>query len=63
LTAFHDGDLAFARVHSDDATTGGAGGRTLTVHTDLPECGRCQLFIGFMTAGTLRTAGITTVVA
>lgn len=59
LTAFHDGDMAFAHLHPQGEATGGNGGPTLTFQAMLPKAGDRRLFIQFQTGGTLHTAAIT----
>ena len=59
VTAIHQGDLAFAHLHPDDAVSGDHGGPTLTVHAQLPERGNYRMFIQFETDGALHTAAIT----
>ncbi|MGH3721230.1 MAG: hypothetical protein ACRDRI_20735 [Pseudonocardiaceae bacterium] len=59
LTAFHEGDLAFAHLHPEGTADAGHGGPTLSFHTELPHPGNWRLFVQFQTAGTLHTAAIT----
>lgn len=59
LTAFHDGDLAFAHLHPEGTVSGDHGGPTLSFHAELPKSGNWRLFLQFQTAGTLHTAAIT----
>ncbi|WBO65685.1 hypothetical protein [Streptomyces camelliae] len=59
LTAFRQGDLAFAHLHPQNKVTGGHGGPTLDFMADLPASGNWRLFLQFQTAGTLHTASIT----
>ncbi|MFC1401867.1 MULTISPECIES: hypothetical protein [Streptacidiphilus] len=59
LTAFHQGDGAFAHLHPTTAVTGAHGGPTLSFHAELAESGNWRLFLQFQTAGTLHTAAIT----
>jgi hypothetical protein len=59
LTAFHQGDTAFAHLHPQTKVTGGHGGPTLDFMTDLPASGNWRLFLQFQTAGALHTAAIT----
>lgn len=59
LTAFHEGDLAFAHLHPDGTITGNRGGPTLSFQATLPEAGNWRLFIQFQTAGVLHTAAVT----
>ena len=59
LTAFHDGDLAFAHLHPQGTVSGDHGGPMLSFHAELPKSGNWRLFLQFQTAGTLHTAAIT----
>jgi hypothetical protein len=59
LTAFHDGDLAFAHLHPQGSVNGDHGGPTLTFEATLSKAGNWRLFLQFQTAGTLHTAAIT----
>ncbi|MHA6758053.1 hypothetical protein [Streptacidiphilus sp. PAMC 29251] len=59
LTAFHEGDSAFAHLHPTTAVTGDHGGPTLSFHAELASAGNWRLFLQFRTAGTLHTAAIT----
>lgn len=63
LTAFHEGDAAFAHLHPETATAtepaGGHGGPELAFHAELPAPGDWRLFLQFATAGTLHTAALT----
>ena len=59
LTAFHDGDLAFAHLHPEGAVSGEHGGPTLAFHTTFDKPGNWRLFIQFQTDGTLHTAAVT----
>lgn len=59
LTAFHDGDLAFAHLHPQGQANGDHGGPTLTFEAMLPKAGKWRLFLQFQTAGTVHTAAIT----
>jgi hypothetical protein len=59
LTAFHDGDLAFAHLHPEGAVSGDHGGPTLSFYAELPKAGNWRLFLQFQTAGALHTAAIT----
>ncbi len=59
LTAFHEGDLAFAHLHPQGSVSGDHGGPTLTFEAVLPRAGNWRLFLQFQTAGTLHTAAIT----
>ncbi|MGH3671653.1 MAG: hypothetical protein ACRDSH_13630, partial [Pseudonocardiaceae bacterium] len=59
LTAFHEGDLAFAHLHPTGAVNGDHGGPRLSFHATLPEPGRYRMFLQFRTGGTLHTAAIT----
>ncbi|MGH3845065.1 MAG: hypothetical protein ACRDS0_27095 [Pseudonocardiaceae bacterium] len=59
LTAFHQGDLAFAHLHPTGAVNGDHGGPQLSFHATLPEPGNYRMFLQFQTAGVLHTAAIT----
>ncbi|WP_225839243.1 hypothetical protein [Streptomyces sp. NK08204] len=59
LTAFHEGDMAFAHLHPTTEVTGGNGGPDLTFHAELPDAGDWRLFLQFQTGGKLHTAALT----
>jgi hypothetical protein len=59
LTAFHDGDLAFAHLHPHDTVNGDHGGPALTFEAMLPKPGQWRLFLQFQTGGALHTAAVT----
>jgi hypothetical protein len=59
LTAFHQGDLAFAHLHPEGMARGGHGGPTLSFHAQLAQRGNYRLFLQFQTGGTLHTAALT----
>ncbi|WP_369390916.1 hypothetical protein AB5J72_27140 [Streptomyces sp. CG1] len=59
LTAFHQGDLAFAHLHPESKADGGHGGPTLTFHAEFAQSGNWRLFLQFQTGGTLHTAALT----
>ncbi|MEV4382621.1 hypothetical protein [Streptosporangium sp. NPDC049644] len=59
LTAFHQGDQAFAHLHPQTKAAGGHGGPTLDFMVGLPASGNWRLFLQFQTAGTLHTAAVT----
>jgi hypothetical protein len=59
LTAFHQGDLAFAHLHPSGAVNGDHGGPTLHFDAVLPEPGSYRLFLQFQAGGRLRTAQVT----
>ena len=59
LTAFHEGDSAFAHLHPTTAVTGDHGGPALSFHAELAKAGNWRLFLQFQTAGTLHTAAVT----
>jgi hypothetical protein len=59
LTAFHQGDTAFAHLHPTTTVDGDHGGPDLSFHAELPTAGNWRLFLQFKTAGTLRTAALT----
>jgi hypothetical protein len=58
LTAFHEGDLAFAHLHPHGTAAGDHGGPTLTFEAMLPRPGRWRLYLRFQTAGTLHTGSL-----
>jgi hypothetical protein len=59
LTAFHQGDLAFAHLHPETKVDGDHGGPTLPFHAELSRSGNWRLFVQFQTSGTVHTAAIT----
>ncbi|MDQ0991451.1 hypothetical protein [Streptomyces sp. V3I7] len=60
LTAFHEGDQAFAHLHPETAVRGTrGGGPDLSFHAELPEPGKWRLFLQFRTDGKLHTAAVT----
>ncbi|MFF3919591.1 hypothetical protein ACFYZB_40455 [Streptomyces sp. NPDC001852] len=59
LTAFHQGDLAFAHLHPETMADGGHGGPTLTFHAEFARSGNWRLFLQFQTGGRLHTASLT----
>ncbi|MFJ8311730.1 MULTISPECIES: hypothetical protein [unclassified Streptomyces] len=59
LTAFHEGDEAFAHLHPTTKADGDHGGPELTFHAELPTSGNWRLFLQFQTAGKLHTAALT----
>jgi hypothetical protein len=59
LTAFHEGDAAFAHLHHTTKVTGDHGGPDLAFHAELPTSGNWRLFLQFQTGGTLHTAALT----
>jgi hypothetical protein len=63
LTAFHDGDLAFAHLHPHGTANGDHGGPTLTFEAMLPKSGNWRLFLQFQTGGVLHTAAVTIAVS
>ncbi|HEX5291825.1 MAG TPA: hypothetical protein VFX25_23395 [Streptosporangiaceae bacterium] len=63
LTAFHDGDEAFAHLHPDGDVSGDRGGPSLPFHADFAQSGNWRLFLQFQTAGRLHTAALTLHVA
>ncbi|HKS97963.1 MAG TPA: hypothetical protein VJT31_00405 [Rugosimonospora sp.] len=62
LTAFHQGDMAFAHLHPQGEAMGDHGGPTLTFQAVLAKAGNWRLFLQFQTGGTLHTAAITVTV-
>ncbi|MBM9504402.1 hypothetical protein [Actinacidiphila acididurans] len=63
LTAFHEGDTAFAHLHPTTPAVGNHGGPDLSFHAELPASGNWRLFLQFRTAGHLHTAALTLHVA
>ncbi|GGJ27042.1 hypothetical protein [Streptomyces brasiliensis] len=59
LTAFHEGDAAFAHLHPTTGVDGGHGGPDLSFHAELPASGNWRLFLQFRTGGTMHTAALT----
>lgn len=59
LTAFHEGDIAFAHLHPTAEADGDHGGPTLAFDADLPTPGNWRLFLQFRTGGKLHTAALT----
>ncbi|MEV7386436.1 MULTISPECIES: hypothetical protein [unclassified Streptomyces] len=59
LTAFHEGDSAFAHLHPTTKVDGDHGGPDLSFHAELPTSGNWRLFLQFQTGGTLHTAALT----
>jgi len=59
LTAFHQGDLAFAHLHPQGAVNGDHGGPTLAFDAQMAKSGSYRLFLQFQTGGVLHTAAIT----
>ncbi|MFC7483297.1 hypothetical protein ACFQX7_29400 [Luedemannella flava] len=59
VTAFREGDLAFAHLHPHGDATGGHGGPHLNFDTMFPRSGNWRLYVQFQTHGTLHAAAIT----
>ncbi|MFI9039824.1 hypothetical protein [Streptomyces sp. NPDC053726] len=59
LTAFHEGDTAFAHLHPTTKVNGDHGGPKLSFNADLPTSGNWRLFLQFQTGGKLHTAALT----
>ncbi|MFG3228062.1 hypothetical protein ACGF07_25215 [Kitasatospora sp. NPDC048194] len=60
ISAFHEGDQAFAHLHPETRAAGGDhGGPALTFHAELSRPGNWRTFIQFQTAGQLHTAAVT----
>ncbi|MEW2489048.1 hypothetical protein [Streptomyces sp. NPDC048411] len=59
LTAFHEGDAAFAHLHPTTKVNGDHGGPDLAFHAELPTSGNWRLFLQFRTGGKLHTAALT----
>jgi hypothetical protein len=62
LTAFHEGDLAFAHLHPQGSVTGDHGGPDLSFDAALTKPGQWRLFLQFQTADVVRTAAVTVAV-
>jgi len=63
LSAFRQGDLAFAHLHPEGTASGDHGGPQLTFDAAFPSTGRWRMFVQFQTAGVLHTAIFTVSVA
>ncbi|EGG44430.1 Putative secreted protein [Streptomyces griseoaurantiacus M045] len=59
LTAFHEGDTAFAHLHPTTKVNGDHGGPELSFNAELPTSGNWRLFLQFQTGGQLHTAALT----
>ncbi|WP_405824987.1 hypothetical protein OG241_47160 [Streptomyces sp. NBC_01390] len=59
LTAFHEGDAAFAHLHPTTKVNGDHGGPDLSFHAELPSAGNWRLFLQFQTGGKLHRAALT----
>ncbi|MFI1183497.1 hypothetical protein ACH4UT_28685 [Streptomyces sp. NPDC020799] len=59
LTAFHEGDQAFAHLHPETKVNGNKGGPDLSFHAQLDKPGNWRLFLQFQTGGKLHTAALT----
>ncbi|MET7647943.1 hypothetical protein ABZS83_30805 [Streptomyces sp. NPDC005426] len=59
LTAFHEGDTAFAHLHPTTKVNGDHGGPELSFDAELPTSGNWRLFLQFQTGGTPHTAALT----
>jgi hypothetical protein len=59
LTAFHQGDTAFAHLHPTTMVNGDHGGPDLSFRAELPTAGSWRLFLQFQTGGQLHTAALT----
>ncbi|MFC4961898.1 hypothetical protein ACFPFX_37030 [Streptomyces mauvecolor] len=59
LTAFHEGDVAFAHLHPTTRVNGDRGGPELSFDAELPTAGNWRLFLQFRTGGELHTAAVT----
>ncbi|MQS15513.1 hypothetical protein F7Q99_25390 [Streptomyces kaniharaensis] len=59
VSAFHEGDQAFAHFHPQATAGGDHGGPNLTFHAELPKPGNWRVFLQFQTAGQLHTAALT----
>ncbi|GAB1333275.1 hypothetical protein ACE1SV_76140 [Streptomyces sennicomposti] len=59
LTAFHEGDAAFAHLHPTTKAAGDNGGPDLSFHAELSTSGNWRLFLQFQAGGKLHTAALT----
>lgn len=59
LTAFHEGDQAFAHLHPETKVEGDHGGPDLSFQAMLPKAGNWRMFLQFQTGGKLHTAALT----
>jgi hypothetical protein len=59
LTAFHQGDMAFAHLHPQGTVNGDHGGPTLTFDAAMAARGNYRLFLQFQTGGVVHTAAFT----
>ncbi|MCC3779887.1 hypothetical protein [Streptomyces sp. UNOB3_S3] len=59
VTAFHEGDQAFAHLHPETKVEGDKGGPDLAFQAMLPKAGNWRVFLQFQTGGTLHTAALT----
>ena len=60
LTAFHEGDTAFAHLHpTTPVTAGRGGGPRLTFRAEPAKAGNWRLFLQFEAGGALHTAALT----
>ncbi|OQQ13284.1 hypothetical protein B0675_37400 [Streptomyces sp. M41(2017)] len=59
LTAFHEGDTAFAHLHPTTRVDGDHGGPRLAFDAELPTAGNWRLFLQFRAGGELHTAALT----
>jgi hypothetical protein len=59
LTAFHEGDMAFARILSTGRTSADNGAGPLTAQALFPESGTWRLFVQFELGTTMHTAAFT----
>ncbi|MFF7725681.1 hypothetical protein [Streptomyces sp. NPDC008001] len=59
LTAFHEGDQAFAHLHPETETKDGNGGPDPAFQALLPKPGSWRMFLQFRTGGKLHTAALT----
>lgn len=59
LTAFHEGDTAFAHLHPTTRVDGDHGGPKLAFDAELPTAGNWRLFLQFRAGGELHTAALT----
>ncbi|MDJ0344916.1 hypothetical protein QMK19_30305 [Streptomyces sp. H10-C2] len=59
LTAFHEGDSAFAHLHPTTKVNGDHGGPELSFNAELPTSGNWRLFLQFQAGGKLHTGALT----
>lgn len=63
VSAFREGDLAFAHLHPTETVTSRPGGPDLDFMVELPGPGTYRLFVQFRAGGSLHTVPVTTTLA